>query len=85
MADNTEWKDVLVYIEISDDKPQEVGWELLGQATRLAGKLGQKVSAMIIGDGVKKFAYLFFSPHEFALDSWQVILVFAYVMNKLFD
>ncbi len=56
MAENTEWKDVLVFIEVSDGKPQEVGWELLGQATRLAGKLGQKVSALIIGDNVKQFA-----------------------------
>jgi electron transfer flavoprotein alpha subunit len=54
--DNKEWKDVLVFIEVSEDKPQEVGWELLGQANKLAGKLGQKVSALIIGDGVKKFA-----------------------------
>jgi len=56
MADKKEWLDVLVYIEISDGKPQEVGWELLGQATRLAGKLNQKVKALIIGNGASKFA-----------------------------
>ncbi|HOO96717.1 MAG TPA: electron transfer flavoprotein subunit alpha/FixB family protein [Caldisericia bacterium] len=56
MAENTEWKDVLVFIEVSDGKPQEVGWELLGQATKLAGKLGQKVKALIIGKDVEKYA-----------------------------
>ncbi|NTU61718.1 MAG: electron transfer flavoprotein subunit alpha, partial [Caldiserica bacterium] len=55
MSDAT-WKDVLVIIEVSDGKLQEVGYELLGEARKLATKLGQNVSAIIIGYDVEKFA-----------------------------
>ncbi len=51
-----EWKGVLVFIEVTDGKVQEVGWELLGEAKKLASKINQNVQALIIGHDVEKFA-----------------------------
>ncbi len=56
MSDTTTWKDVLVFIEVSDGKLQEVGYELLGEARKLATKVNQNVSALIIGHDVEKYA-----------------------------
>lgn len=52
----SDWKGVLVFIEVVDGKVAEVGWELLGEARKLATKLNQNVQAIIIGSDVEKFA-----------------------------
>lgn len=44
-----EYKNVWSFIETFEDKPKNVGLELLGQAKKLAGKLGEKVGAVVIG------------------------------------
>lgn len=48
----TDYKDIWVYVETFEDKPQNVGLELLGQARKLADKLGEQVGAVVIaGNG----------------------------------
>ncbi len=51
-----QWKGVLVFIEVSEGKVAEVGWELLGEARKLATKVDQDVQAVLIGSDVEKFA-----------------------------
>ncbi|GHV60371.1 electron transfer flavoprotein subunit alpha [Spirochaetia bacterium] len=46
-------KDVYVFAEQRDGNVQKVSLELLGEATKLAGALGEKVVAILIGQGVK--------------------------------
>lgn len=55
-ADLDSYKDVLVYIEINHCGIQNVGLELLGQGRILADKLGQKLTAVLVGNGVSEFA-----------------------------
>lgn len=47
--DKTQYKDVYVYIEQRDGKIQNVSFELLGEARKLADKLGEKVVAVLAG------------------------------------
>lgn len=48
----TDYKDIWVYVETFEDKPKNVGLELLGQARKLADKLGEQVGAVVIaGNG----------------------------------
>lgn len=49
-------KDIFVFIEQRDGKPQSVGYELLGEAAALACDLKQKVVAMLLGDGMGAYA-----------------------------
>ena len=51
-----EYKNVWSFIETFDDEPKNVGLELLGQAKKLAGKLGEKVGAVVIGADCGKAA-----------------------------
>ncbi len=52
-------KDVYVVVEQRSGKVQGVGLELIGEATKLAGDLGQKVVAVLLGgEGIKKEAEL---------------------------
>lgn len=46
-------KDVYVLMEQRDGEIQKVGIELLGEATKLAGDLGQKVVAILLGSNIK--------------------------------
>ncbi len=46
-------KDVYVLMEQRDGEIAKVGIELLGEATRLAAALGQKVVAILLGDKIK--------------------------------
>lgn len=55
-TDLNSYKDVLVYIEINHCGIQSVGLELLGQGRILADKLGQKLTAILVGNGVSEFA-----------------------------
>lgn len=49
-----EYKNVWVFIETFDDETKNVGLELLGQAKKLAGKLKEKVGAVVIGADCSK-------------------------------
>ena len=49
-------KDVFVFCEQRDGKLQNVGFELLGEASSLAQDLGQQVTAVLLGEGVFKQA-----------------------------
>jgi electron transfer flavoprotein alpha subunit len=46
-------KDVYVFIEQRDGVVAKVSLELIGEATKLAKSLGQKVWGILVGDGVK--------------------------------
>lgn len=46
-------KDIYVVIEQRDGKIAKVGLELVGEATRLAADLGQKVVGILLGDNIK--------------------------------
>jgi electron transfer flavoprotein alpha subunit len=46
-------KDIYVVIEQRDGKIAKVGLELIGEATRLAADLGQKVVGILMGDNIK--------------------------------
>ena len=47
---------VLVYIEQFNGKAAPVSWEVLGKGKELAGQLGAKLAAVVIGDGVEGVA-----------------------------
>ena len=51
-----DYKGVLVYIEQRNKEIQNVSIELLGKGREIADKLGEKLSAVIIGDDVKNLA-----------------------------
>ena len=46
-------KDVFVIAEQRDGKIQKVAIELIGEATKLAADLGEKVVAVVLGSNVK--------------------------------
>ena len=46
-------KDIYVVAEQRDGHIAKVGIELIGEATRLAEQLGQKVVGVLLGDGIK--------------------------------
>lgn len=52
----TDYKGVLVYIEQRNKEIQKVSLELLGKGKEIAEKLGEKLSAVIIGYDVKDLA-----------------------------
>ncbi|MCA9869656.1 MAG: electron transfer flavoprotein subunit alpha/FixB family protein [Anaerolineae bacterium] len=47
---------ILVYIEQFNGTAAPVSWEVLGKAKLLAGQLGGKLAAVVIGDGVESVA-----------------------------
>ena len=49
---NEEYKNVYVFAEQRNGVIQNVAYELLGKANDLAKELGQKVIAMLLGDGI---------------------------------
>ena len=56
-VDKSKWRGVAVVGEIGPDgRLHPVGLELLGKARELAGKLGVKVGAVLMGDGVEPLA-----------------------------
>ncbi len=52
--DKEQYKDVWVYIELTEGKPRSVSLELLGQGRKLADTMGQKLAAVLIGDKAEK-------------------------------
>lgn len=55
-ADLADYKNILVYIETYCGEIQSVSLELLGQGRILADKLGQKLTAVLIGSGMAEAA-----------------------------
>ena len=55
-VDKSAYKDVWVYIEVSEGKPRNVGLELLGEGRKLADAKGQKLAGVLIGDNVAGLA-----------------------------
>ena len=51
-------KDVFVFVEQRDSNIAKVGIELIGEATRLAAKLDEKVVAVLLGSGIKDKAQM---------------------------
>lgn len=54
-GDLAAYKGIFVYVEQYDGKLRNVGLELLGEGRKLADKLGQEISAVLIGDNVAGF------------------------------
>ncbi|WP_371380477.1 FAD-binding protein [Sporomusa aerivorans] len=51
--DKNEYKNVWVYIEVSEGKLRNVGLELLAEGRKLADAMGQKLAGVLIGDNVE--------------------------------
>ncbi len=71
-VNTADYKDVWVYIELSDKKPRNVSLELLGEGRKLADSMKQKLAAVLIGENVKSVA-----KDLFASGADQVYLVEA--------
>lgn len=54
--DKAEYKDVWVFVEVSEGKARGVGLELLGEGRKLADGMGQKLCGVLIGHGVEGLA-----------------------------
>jgi len=54
--DKNEYKDVWVYLEISDGKARNVGLELVGEGRKLADEMGQKLAGVLIGNNIEGLA-----------------------------
>lgn len=54
--DKSQYKDVWVYVELAEGHPRNVSLELLGEGRKLADAIGQKLAAVLIGDGVEGVA-----------------------------
>lgn len=48
-VEKSEWKDILIYAEQENGKIHSVTYELIGEARRLAAKVGYRVYAVIVG------------------------------------
>ena len=70
--DKNQYKDVWVYIEITEGKPRNVSLELLGEGRKLADAMGEKLAAVLIGNEVEDIA-----KEAFAALADQVYLVEA--------
>lgn len=57
-VDKTQWKDILVFAEVSGGRLHPVSLELIGKARELAsGVPGYGVKAVLVGEGVSAHAY----------------------------
>ena len=56
-TDLKDYKNVWVFCEQKKGKVQSVSWELLGEARKLADKLGVKVSGVLLGSGMTEQAH----------------------------
>jgi len=48
-VDKNEWKDFLIYVEQENGSIHPVAFELIGEARKMAAKIGYKVNCLIIG------------------------------------
>ncbi|MFH1238637.1 MAG: electron transfer flavoprotein subunit alpha [bacterium] len=55
-ADLSDYKNVWVFAEQRNNKVEPVAYELLGEGSKLAAKLGQKLCAVLMGSEVKEAA-----------------------------
>lgn len=55
-VDKSQWKDILVFAEVSGGRLHPVGLELIGKAQELAKPIGFKVNAILVGSGVSAYA-----------------------------
>lgn len=55
-VDKSQWRGIAVIAEVEDGNIHPVTFELLGKARELAGKIGHKVYALLIGSGVRPLA-----------------------------
>nr|WP_092067592.1 electron transfer flavoprotein subunit alpha/FixB family protein [Dendrosporobacter quercicolus]NSL46669.1 electron transfer flavoprotein subunit alpha/FixB family protein [Dendrosporobacter quercicolus DSM 1736]SDL59639.1 electron transfer flavoprotein alpha subunit apoprotein [Dendrosporobacter quercicolus] len=70
--DQSQYRNVWVYIEVGEEGPRNVGLELLGEGRKLADAMGQKLAGVIIGEKVAGLA-----KEVFAAGADQVYLVEA--------
>src|SRR5437763_17174182 len=54
--DFSDYKDVWVYVQQRDGVAAAVGWQLLGQATLIAGQLEDATGAVVVGHDVRHLA-----------------------------
>lgn len=54
--DFSDYSGVCVYLEASDDRIADVGFELVSEGKKLAGQLGVQLSAVAIGSGIEASA-----------------------------
>lgn len=52
--DKSQYKDVWVYIELTEGNPRSVSLELLGEGRKLATAMGHKLAAVLMGDKVEE-------------------------------
>lgn len=55
-VDKSQWKDILVFAEVSGGRLHPVALELIGKALELAEPVGFRVKALLIGEGVSAYA-----------------------------
>lgn len=55
-VDKTQWRDILVFAEISGGRLHPVSLELIGKARELAAGVGYQVKALLIGSEAEPFA-----------------------------
>lgn len=55
-VDKSQWRDILVFAEVSGGRLHPVSLELIGKARELAAPLGFQVKAVLIGNGVADHA-----------------------------
>ncbi|MBD3267867.1 4Fe-4S dicluster domain-containing protein [bacterium] len=70
-AEESEWKDVWVFVEQNDGKPHSVSWELLGKGRELADDLGVKLCAFVMGHHIKHLAdeaFAYGAEHVYMID-----------------
>jgi electron transfer flavoprotein alpha subunit len=55
-VDKTNWKDILVFAEVSGGRLHPVSLELIGKARQLAQAVNFRVKTVLVGDGVEAYA-----------------------------
>ena len=55
-VDKSQWRDILVFAEVSGGRLHPVGLELIGKARELAKNVGWRVRAVLVGGGVSAYA-----------------------------
>ena len=55
-VDKSQWKDILVFAEAHGGRLHPVSLELIGKAKELAGPVGFRVKAVLVGSGLSDFA-----------------------------
>jgi electron transfer flavoprotein alpha subunit len=82
--DFSEYRGVCVYLEANGVSVADVGFELVSEGRKLADKLGVELSAIVVGNGVKKSAMEAF---RYGLDKLYLVdsPVFSYNIDDIFS